>query len=58
MCAIAEKKYAKEQRKDIVTEKVDTYSVTYKESDVPFEKELFDIAKMYLGYTGLLYRGC
>lgn len=59
VCALAEKMYSNEQGKEgIQSEKVDEYSVSYKSnSDYSFEKELYKIAKLYLAYTGLLYRG-
>lgn len=56
-CAIAEKEYSKEQGQEVVSESVGSYSVTYKDAQTPYEKELYNIAKRYLGHTGLMYRG-
>lgn len=56
-CAIAEKIYSKEQGQEVVSESVGSYSVTYKDAQTPYEKELYNIAKCYLGHTGLMYRG-
>ena len=56
-CAIAEKEYSREQGQEVASESVGSYSVTYKDAQTPYEKELYNIAKRYLGHTGLMYRG-
>lgn len=45
--------------KVVVSEKVDSYSVTYaqKAGKDPIKKEQREIVAKYLGHTGLLYRG-
>jgi hypothetical protein len=58
-CAIAEKMHSNEQgREGISHESVGSYSVSYKSTgEYSLEKDLYKIAKLYLAYTGLLYRG-
>lgn len=57
-CALAETEYRFDQKSDISSEKNGSYSVTYSaknSSDHNAEKKR--IIAMYLGNTGLLYRG-
>lgn len=57
-CALAESEYKFEQNSDISSEKNGNYSVTYeKKSDSSHNAEKSRIIAMYLGNTGLLYRG-
>lgn len=57
-CALAESEYRFEQNSDISSEKNGSYSVTYaKKSDSSQNAEKNRIIAMYLGNTGLLYRG-
>lgn len=57
-CALAESEYKFEQNGDISSEKNGNYSVTYaKKSDSSHNAEKSRIIAVYLGNTGLLYRG-
>ncbi len=57
-CALAESEYSFNQRADISSEKNGSYSVTYSaKSDGSHITEKSRIIAMYLGNTGLLYRG-
>ena len=57
-CAVSEKIQAQESKAEVTSESVGSYSVTYKTSTTTYEQELFKLLKLYLGNTGLLYRGC
>ena len=56
-CAVAEKIQAYESKAEVTSESVGSYSVTYKTSDATYEQELGKVLRLYLGNTGLLYRG-
>lgn len=57
-CALAESEYKFEQNGDISSEKNGSYSVTYaKKSDSSHSAEKSRIVAMYLGNTGLIYKG-
>ena len=57
ICAVAEKIQAYESKAEVTSESVGSYSVTYKTSDATYEQELGKVLRLYLGNTGLLYRG-
>ncbi len=57
-CALAESEYSFNQRTDISSEKNGSYSVTYSAKNENLHNaEKSRIIAMYLGNTGLLYRG-
>ena len=56
-CAVAEKMQAHEKGAEVTSESVGSYSVTYKTSNSSYEQELGKVLRLYLGNTGLLYRG-
>ena len=57
-CALAESEYKFEQNGNISSEKNGSYSVTYeKKSSSSYNAEKSRIIALYLGNTGLLYRG-
>lgn len=57
-CALAESEYSFGQRSDISSEKNGSYSVTYSAKNENLHNtEKSRIIAMYLGNTGLLYRG-
>ena len=56
-CAVAEKIQAQESKAEVTSESVGSYSVTYKTSTTTYDQELVKLLKLYLGNTGLLYRG-
>lgn len=56
-CAVAEKIQTYESEAEVASESVGSYSVTYKTSDATYEQELGKVLRLYLGNTGLLYRG-
>ena len=56
-CAVAEKIQSYESEAEVASESVGSYSVTYKTSDATYEQELGKVLRLYLGNTGLLYRG-
>lgn len=53
LCEIAECYYT--AKCDVKSENNDGYSVSY--SDIPLTKRLYEIADLYLGESGLLYKG-
>lgn len=58
-CAVAEAFQASEQLKaksGIASESVGSYSVSYTKDNTA-KSELADVARQYLAFTGLLYRG-
>lgn len=56
-CAVAEKIQTYESEAEVASESVGSYSVTYKTSEATYEQELGKVLRLYLGNTGLLYRG-
>ena len=56
-CAVAEKIQTYESEAEVASESVGSYSVTYKTSNSSYEQELSKVLRLYLGNTGLLYRG-
>lgn len=57
-CALAETEYSFSQKSDISSEKNGSYSVTYStKSSADHNAEKSRIVALYLGNTGLLYRG-
>ncbi len=56
LCAISEKLYKNDKRGNIKSESIDGYSVSFADSSNP-KSELWEIALMYLGKSGLLYQG-
>ena len=56
-CAVAEKIQTYESEAEVASESVGSYSVTYKTSNATYEQELGKVLRLYLGNTGLLYRG-
>lgn len=58
VCEVAESIYSVEKNGGIKSsETVGKHSVSYKTEDINTNKELYNIAKLYLANTGLLYRG-
>ncbi len=55
LCEIAEHYYKHRDCPDVKSESNDGYSVTY--ADASLEKQLYSIAALYLGESGVLYRG-
>lgn len=56
-CAVADALLQKEQRDGIAAESNDGVSVTYASETNANERRLYQAAVLYLGNTGLLYRG-
>lgn len=56
-CAVADAILQKEQRDGIASETNDGISVTYTTEGKTDEERLYQAAVLYLGNTGLLYRG-
>lgn len=56
-CAVADALLRKEQRDGIASETNDGISVTYTTEGSTDEQRLYRAAVLYLGNTGLLYRG-
>lgn len=56
-CAVADALLRKEQRDGIAAETNDGVSVTYATEGKTDEERLYQAAVLYLGNTGLLYRG-
>ena len=56
-CAVADVLLLKEQRDGIAAETNDGVSVTYATEGKTDEERLYQAAVLYLGNTGLLYRG-
>ena len=56
-CAVADALLRKEQRDGIAAETNDGISVTYTTEGSADEQRLYRVAVLYLGNTGLLYRG-
>lgn len=56
ICEMSELIYADEKRAGKASENNDGYSVSY-ETEKPLEVSLYDVARVYLGDTGLLYAG-
>ena len=56
-CAVADALLRKEQRDGIAAETNDGVSVTYATEGKTDEERLYQAAVLYLGSTGLLYRG-
>lgn len=56
-CAVADTLLRKEQRDGIASETNDGISVTYTTEGSTDEQRLYRAAVLYLGNTGLLYRG-
>lgn len=56
-CAVADALLQKEQRDGIASETNDGISVTYTTEGSTDEQRLYRAAVLYLGSTGLLYRG-
>ena len=56
-CAVADVLLRKEERDGIAAEKNDGVSVTYATEGKTDEERLYQAAVLYLGNTGLLYRG-
>lgn len=58
-CEIAEAHYNAQEHegKEIASESVGSQSITYVATGKQFEAKCYDLAKLYLGGTNLLYRG-
>ena len=56
-CAVADALLRKEQRDGIAAESNDGVSITYTTEGSTEEQRLYQAAVLYLGSTGLLYRG-
>lgn len=56
-CAIAETMQAQEQGGEVASESNDGTSVTYVNSGMTSQQQLYNAAFMYLASTGLLYAG-
>ena len=56
-CAVADALLRKEQRDGIAAETNDGVSVTYATEGKTDEERLYQVVVLYLGNTGLLYRG-
>lgn len=56
-CAVADTYFALEKSAGVVSESNDGLSVTYDHSSKTDGQKLYDAAALYLGGTGLLYRG-
>jgi len=56
ICTIAERIYTEQKQGGIKSENTDGYSVAFAERP-SVRKQLFDIASVYLGKSGLLYAG-
>lgn len=57
VCDIADIMYKNETHKELSSETVDKYSVTYIVDKKTIEQRMYMVAIKYLGHTGLLYRG-
>ena len=55
LCEMAEVFFRRQGALGIKSENTDGYSVTY--SDIGLAEELYEIAELYLGETGLLFKG-
>ncbi len=55
LCEMADCYFKNENNASVKSESIDGYSVSY--SDVSIAKSLYDIADLYLGESGLLYKG-
>ena len=49
--------YDKKGNSEIKSEGAGKYSVTYSDSNKTIDQRKYDVVKIYLGNTGLLYRG-
>lgn len=56
VCAVCELIYNEEKRCGIKSENTDGYSVTFEENG-NFKEKVFDVIRIYLANTGLLYSG-
>ncbi|MBR5155165.1 MAG: hypothetical protein IKW62_01610 [Clostridia bacterium] len=56
VCAVAEELYHYKDSHNVKSENIDGYSVTFSDKK-NIKKDLYDIAKLYLGHLGILYAG-
>ncbi len=56
ICAIAEELYRFKDSHNVKSENIDGYTVTFSDKK-DIKKDLYGIAKLYLGHQGILYAG-